>query len=123
MSTNRVIVGMVRDINPSQSERLELHFGEDARSRFPSGERVHVAIEIGETKWIGTMNTANPTNPPYFHTNFTSDQGSSSMTELLDSVAVGHGGRIAFTLMASSHLRFDEVLDRGGVHPKRTATG
>jgi hypothetical protein len=110
-----VIRGQLRDIQPNQARpTLELYFGPKERSSLPRGECVPIVLELGGSRWSGTMNSANSTNPPYVHTNLTLGDGTRrSCTEVFLELGLVESARLEFELSNTDDLRLTRTLDKG----------
>lgn len=114
-----VIQGYLRDIQPKQARpTLELYFGAKDRSSLPRGERVPIVLELEDSRWNGTMNSANSTNPPYVHTNLTLSDGTRrSCTEVFLGSGLVESARLEFELTNTNNLRLMRTLDKGRWRP------
>jgi hypothetical protein len=110
-----LIQGYLRDIQPRQPRpTLELYFGAKDRSSLPHGERVPIVLELGGSRWSGTVNSANSTNPPYVHTNLTLGDGTRrSSTEVFLESGLIEGARLEFDLANTNNLRLTRIVDKG----------
>lgn len=109
------IKGYVRDREPNKKQpALELYFND--RSALPKGDREPIVLDLNGVCWHGTINSINPTNPPFVHTFLTRGVTKTRCNEVLLNLGLAENAQIEFDLNGNT-FRLMSVVDKGCWRP------